>query len=85
MCQSCKDEHHKTLDLLKGKIEKKQAIILIVLALLGFAIFTPCIAGSMSKEGAGKFCCLVMLMMITPFGGFWLLYWLFQVFQNAKE
>ena len=54
--------------------------IIYLMIALGF-----CLYGSYSGKGCGAFCCLLMLMSITPcVGGFWFIYWMWQVYEKAK-
>ena len=61
--QSCKDEHEKTLELLKGKLTTSQATTLLILFFF-IGGWVPLVAGCMSGVGCGKFCCLIVLMMV---------------------
>ena len=85
MCQSCIDEHHKTLKDLEGHVDEGMGMwIFIGCILLG--LWAPLITGCYTEHGCGHFCCLAILMWTASIAGYvWVIVWGYTVWENAKR
>ena len=88
MCQSCTDEHHKTLGYLKdANITSGQGLWTFIASIFlgGWAVL---IAGCYSDKGCGAFCCLFLLMWVANFalgaGYIWGIIWAWNAYKIGQ-
>ena len=88
MCQSCYDEHDKTLKDLYGHVSPDMGLWVFVGCII-CSIWTPLILGCYTEHGCGHFCCLVLLMWAAMFGfdaGYvWCIIWGWNVWKQSEE
>ena len=83
MCQSCVDEHHKTLKDLEGHVTGGMGLWIFIgtIFLGGWAIL---LTGCYTDHGCGHFCCLFLLMWAACFafgaGYIWGIIWGWNVY-----
>ena len=88
MCQSCIDEHHKTLKDCEGQVTPDVGLWTFIGCIV-VGMWAPCILGCYTDHGCGNFCCLSVLMWVACFGfdaGYvWCIVWGWTVYKNAER